>query len=144
MTSTGGSTFKGSFNGDRSFFGGLTIGELYLIRAECYARKGNRIEALKDLNTLLKSRFSGNYIEISTSSSEEALARIISERRKELVFRGLRWSDLRRLNRDSRFRVTLTKTLNGVTYTLPPQDTKYVLPIDEIEIRLTGIQQNER
>jgi hypothetical protein len=68
----------------------------------------------------------------------------LAERRKELIYRGIRWSDLRRLNRDSRFGIILTKTLNGVTYSLLPNDKRYVLPIDEIEIRLSGIQQNNR
>lgn len=141
---SGGMTYKGSYNGDKNLFGGLTIDELYLTRAECYARKGNKDDALKDLNFLLRTRWSGTFQDITATTPDDALGKILTERRKELIFRGVRWSDLRRLNRDSRFRSTLTRTVNGQTYTLAPEDSRYVLPIDETEIRLSGIQQNIR
>ena len=57
------------------------------------------------------------------------LTQILTERRKELVHRGCRWTDLRRLNMDPRFATTLTRTLLGATYTLPPNDSRYTLQI---------------
>ncbi|TFF37021.1 RagB/SusD family nutrient uptake outer membrane protein [Mucilaginibacter psychrotolerans] len=140
----GGVAFKGSYNGDKNLFGGLTTDELYLIRAECNARNGNIPSALSDYNALLKTRWSGTYTNFTTTDPKLALSQIISERRKELVFRGLRWTDLRRLNTEDDFKQTLVRTLNGQTYTLAPNDPKYVFPIDETEIRLSGIQQNDR
>jgi hypothetical protein len=56
----------------------------------------------------------------------------------------LRWIDLRRLNTDSRYAVTLTRNLNNQIYTLPPNDQRYVLPIPDLEIKLSGIEQNPR
>ena len=47
--------------------------------------------------------------------------------------------DLRILNMDISFAVTLTRNLNGVNFTLPPNDKKYVYPIPENEVRLTGL-----
>jgi tetratricopeptide (TPR) repeat protein len=139
-----GETYKGSYTGSSLLFGGLAVDEMLLIRAECNARKGNISIALNDLNKLLKNRWNENYQDISITDPTSALTYILAERRKELIYRGIRWSDLRRLNRDSRFGIILTKTLNGVTYSLLPNDKRYVLPIDEIEIRLSGIQQNNR
>ncbi|SMC37371.1 RagB/SusD family nutrient uptake outer membrane protein [Pedobacter africanus] len=139
-----GLNFKGSYNGDRSLFGGLTTGEMYLIRAEARARLGELMGALNDLNTLRRNRWIGIYADLNSADAATVLDYVIKERRRELPFRGIRWSDLRRLNTDSRFAVTLTRTNNGNTYTLPPNDKRYVLPIDEQEIRLSGIQQNER
>lgn len=139
-----GLNFKGSYNGDRSLFGGLTTGEVYLIRAEAKARAGELTAALNDLNTLRKSRWTGVYVDLNSADAATVLGYVIKERRRELPFRGIRWSDLRRLNTDSRFAVTLTRTINGNTYILPPNDKRYVLPIDDDEIRLSGIQQNER
>ncbi|MES2828280.1 MAG: RagB/SusD family nutrient uptake outer membrane protein [Bacteroidota bacterium] len=141
---TGGVTYKGNYTGDRTFFGGLATDELYLIRAEVNARKGAVKAAVADLNTLLKKRFQNNFLEVTENNAESVLALVLAERRKELLFRGLRWSDLRRLNRDPRFAVTLSRTLNNVTYTLLPNDKRYVFPLDDQEITLTGITQNDR
>jgi len=140
----GRTTYKGSYANDKNLFGGLATDELYLIRAECNARIGNIATALADLNHLLKTRWDLSYKEFSADNAEQVLTFILKERRKELVFRGLRWQDLRRLNKDSRFATTLTRTLNDQTYTLPPNDKKYVFPIDEMELKLSGIQQNDR
>jgi hypothetical protein len=139
-----GMTFKGNYSGDKNLFGGLATDELYLIRAECKARKGELNAALADLNYLLRKRCSTDYQDIVANDQHAALLIILAERRKELVFRGLRWTDLRRLNRDNSFAVTITRTLNGQVYKLLPGDKRYVLPIDEQEIRLSGIAQNER
>jgi tetratricopeptide (TPR) repeat protein len=140
----GGMTFKGNYSGDKSLFGGLATDELYLIRAECKARAGDLNAALSDLNKLLRSRWKGKYQDVVSQDQGAVLSVILKERRKELVFRGLRWSDLRRLNRDSRFAVAITRTLNDQVYQLLPGDKRYVLPIPEQEVKLGGILQNER
>ena len=143
--------FTGNYDptaGDQNFFVGLAVDELLLIRAECYARSGNTVTAMDDLNTLLSSRWNTNggitpYIAMSASSADDALIKVIAERRKELVFRGTRWTDLRRLNKDSRFAQTLSRTVLGVTYTLPPNDPRYTLLIPQDAINLGGIEQNQ-
>jgi len=137
--------FKGMYDGGRPLFSGMTTDEQYLIRAESYARAGQTTLAMADLNTLLKTRFvTGTFVPYSASSPDDALQQIITERRKELLLRGIRWQDLRRLNKDPKFAVTLTRVLNGVAYTLPPNDPRYVLPIPDYIILATGMQQNPR
>ncbi|NQX56401.1 RagB/SusD family nutrient uptake outer membrane protein [Pedobacter panaciterrae] len=136
-------TYKGSYNGDKNLFGGLATDELFLIRAESNARDGKFASALADLNHLLKNRYNRTY-KVININEEQVLNYIVKERRKELVFRGLRWQDLRRLNKDNRFSTILTRVLNNQTYNLLPNDKRYVFPIDEIELSLTGIQQNDR
>ncbi|HVV04491.1 MAG TPA: hypothetical protein VHC96_09735, partial [Puia sp.] len=49
-------------------------------------------------------------------------------RRKELAFRGLRWSDLRRLNKEEHGD-TIYHGLNGQVHRLSPGSPNYVLPI---------------
>ncbi|MBB6128612.1 RagB/SusD family nutrient uptake outer membrane protein [Mucilaginibacter lappiensis] len=143
--SSGVNTYKGSYSSSSTFFNGLTTDELYLIRAECYARLNNKDAALSDLNTLLVNRWkTGTFVPYSAASADEALKIILQERRKELIYRGLRWTDLRRLNQDSRFAAILQRNLNGIIYTLPPNDPKYVLPIPDLVIQLSGIEQNSR
>ncbi len=71
--------------------------------------------------------------------------KILEERRKELPFTGqLRWEDLRRLNKDQRFAKILVRTIAGNEYQLLPNSKRYVFPIPDIEIELSGIPQNER
>jgi hypothetical protein len=145
-TQAGALTNKTSYIGSAyQLFGGIATDEIYLIRAECYARAGNTTAAMNDLNTLLKNRYKiGTFTHLTAANAAAALALIVAERRKELCFRNLRWSDLRRLNKDPRFQVTLTRTINGQTYTLAPNSPKYVLPLDPIETTRGGLQQNPR
>jgi hypothetical protein len=143
---TGVPAFKGSYVGGLGTFAGLAINEQYLIRAEAAARAGNTAAAMQDLNALLIKRWKTNtFIPLTANNATNALDQVITERRKELPFTGiLRWIDLRRLNNESRYAVTLTRIVNNQTYTLPPNDQRYVLPIPDQEIKLSGIQQNPR
>lgn len=137
--------FKGTYSGVHTHFGGIATDEIYLIRAECNARLGNTTATLSDLNTLLVNRYqTGEFVPDSASTADQALSLVLTERRKELVFRGIRWNDLRRLNQDPRFAITLERILNGQTYLLPPNDPRYVWQIPIQEIQVSGIQQNSR
>jgi len=141
----GGYNFQGSYSGNYLLFAGLTTAEMYLIRAECKARADQVNEALADLNTLLVTRFQpGTFQPFTPANAAEALTMILTERRKELFSRALRWSDLRRLNKDPRFAVTLKRVIGGQVYTLLPEDKRYVFPIPDEEIRASGIPQNDR
>lgn len=141
-----GTVFRGSFTGTAQYFSGIATNELYMIRAECFARKNDYVSAIRDLNTLLQKRWkAGTFIPFTAANAEAALRIIITERRKELPFTGnIRWEDLRRLNKDSRFSKTLIRILNGISYTLPPGDINYTYPIPPDEIRLSGMPQNPR
>lgn len=146
FTHAGNKSFWGSYIGDGyNMFGGIATDEMYLDRAECNARLGNVAAAMADLNLLLKSRWkAGTFVNLTASDANSALSQIIAERRKELCFRNLRWSDLRRLNKESKYQITLARTINGKTYTLDPNSPRYTLPLDPIEVSSGGLQQNPR
>ena len=135
--SPSGFRFKGSYLGHAHHFAGLAVDEVYLIRAECKARVGDVQSAMDDLNTLLITRYKKDvnkrFVPLVASSAHEALERILEERRKELCFRGLRWTDLRRLNLEGRD-IALTRKLDGKEYHLSPNDPKYTYPIPEAVI----------
>lgn len=138
--------FKGSYantNITPNFlFTGVATDEMYLIRAECYARKGELEKACQDLNTLLNFRWKpGTFNPVIITTASDLLNTILSERRKELLMRGLRWIDLKRLNKEGAG-ILLVRMVNGKTYTLMPNDNFYALPIPNDIIALSGVQQN--
>lgn len=140
--------FKGSYDGSNyggNAFNGIVTDEMYLTRAECNARKGNTIAALQDLNTIMVKRWknNGSWLPFTAGSSGEALSIILQERRKELIQRGLRWPDIKRLNKEGSG-IILKRELNGKIYVLNPNDARYALPIPEDVISETGMPQNPR
>ncbi len=138
--------FSGSYIGSFYPFNGIATNELYIIRAEAYARQGDFADALSDLNTLLVNRYkTGTYSPYTTINTSDVLTLILRERAKELPFTGqLRWEDLRRLNKDPKYAKTLTRPYNSGFYSLPPNDPRYVMPIPDLEDSLSGLQQNPR
>lgn len=137
--------YRGSYNGTALLSGSPTVSEVLLIRAECNLRL-NRVNAsLDDLNWLLKNRYVTNEFEdIKEEDEEKLLDIILEERRKELVFRGLRWSDLRRINKDPKRKKTLFRTVNGEEFSIQPEDKRYTWPIPDIEVKINNMIQNER
>lgn len=123
---------------------GITTAELLLILAECQARLNNISGAETALNKLRMKRWDPEYyMPYIFSNKDAALEAILQERRRELAFRGLRWSDIKRLNRDGA-NIILTRTVKGETYTLHPNDKRYAIAIPEDIIDIANIPQNPR
>ncbi len=143
-------TYNISYYGAQDYlFTGFATDELYLIVAECETRIGEPLVALKWLNTLLENRyFKGKFKQIEYSDKFTLLDKVLQERRKELVFRGVRFSDIKRLNRDESYKTTLVREFNNKgkieRYELPPGDLRYQALIDPTVIQNTGIEQNPR
>lgn len=122
---------------------GTATNEVFLIGAECAARLGDRVKALNMLNTILVKRYkTGTFTALMANSNVEALDLILTERRKELIRRGLRFQDLKRLNKDARYAKTLTRIIGDKIYKLPPNDERYLFPIPQYIINYSGIEQN--
>src|SRR5690606_2222613 len=108
------------------------------------ARLGNRDDAMTQLNFLLKHRYIREaFVPRIASTDDEALKVILEERKKELVFRGLRWTDIRRLNKEG-YGITLLRKLDGMVYSLQPNDPTYILPIPDYIIQQNDMNQNNR
>ena len=103
---------RGYFGSGLYPFTGLAVDEVYLIKAECQARLGKDDKALETILSLLTKR----YVVDKTPSVDDiiqgrtVLEMVLEERRKELVWRGIRWHDIKRYNRDGR-NITLTRKL---------------------------------
>ncbi|WP_207531805.1 RagB/SusD family nutrient uptake outer membrane protein [Desertivirga arenae] len=135
-------SFRGGYEGNGSFFGGLATDEIYLIRAECYAREGKVSEAMSALNVLLSRRWkTGTFVPLVAANAEEALSLILRERRKELLFRTLRWPDIKRLNKEG-LNLSLKRSIGDKQFELPANDVRFAAPIPEEVIDITGMLQN--
>ena len=77
----------------------------------------------------------------TASSAQSALALILTERRKELIFRNLRWMDIKRLNKEGA-NIWLKRIVAGQTYTLPANDNRFALALPSDIISMTGMPQN--
>lgn len=146
---SGGYLFKGDYDGVgipnnnvTTFYSfvGIVTDEMYLIRAESYARAGNKASALQDLNKLLQNRYkTGHFTQVTAIDANDALIKIINERRKELLRRGTRWADIKRFTNDPQFAVMPKRIINGETSLMP---VNYTMLIPQTVIQLSGIQQN--
>jgi len=142
---SGQASYIGSYAGSGLQFGGLAVDEIYLNRAESNARIGNLKESIEDINTLLIQRFkTGTYIPVSHSIGKDSIIKlVIEERRKELIFRGVRWYDVRRLTTVGEYNNTEKRVINGEEYLLEPRSFKYTFPIPHSVIEGTKLAQNE-
>lgn len=140
-------TFKGHYSGSNTFyFTGLTSPEFLLVRAECNAWLGNLTASVKDLNRLLSNRFEPQFFEpVSEDITQSQLLRLVlSERRKELIYRGRRWHDLKRFGDEPAFAKSLVRVLDGTKYTLPSTSPRWVWPLPPDVVNLGGLKQNDR
>lgn len=107
----------------------IRVPELYLILAESYARLGNDAKAKEALNILRNSRGLENY----TESDQTLIKEILNERRREFVFEGMRFTELKRLQKGF---------IREDGTSMSPNDPRYAFPIPQLEIDRSGIPQN--
>lgn len=117
---------------------GPSVPEMLLIKAEAAARDNQPAVAMTLVNRLRASRIlPGSTVNLSATDAEDALVKVVQERRREFMFRMLRWWDMRRLKDDTRFQKTYTRTFGGSTFTLAPNSNRYVFRIAQYEINLS-------
>lgn len=138
---------------------GPTVAEVILNKAEAQARQGDYSDAMQTVNLLRvkRMRAGSEGINLTASSQEDAVKKILDERHRELPF-IMRWQDIRRLayNEVDYDDVTPSRSFYVVennlldyeqtkTYTLPLKSPRYAQPISELEIKRSGNQlvQNE-
>lgn len=137
---------------------GPNVAEMNLIIAECIARSGDASGAMTYVNKLRKNRILASvYTDLTASSKEDAIKKILMERRREMPY-VIRWYDMKRLNAlDPANQITVTRTFYKynetsvmtadptIEYKLEPNSRHYALPIssDEISKSEGAIQQNK-
>jgi hypothetical protein len=123
---------------------GTSVPEMMLIKAEVLARAGNTSAAMDEVNLLRQKRFkAADYVALTATDKNDAVVKVIEERRREFMCRLLPWMDQRRLKDDPLFTKTYTRTWQGQTYTLEPSSNRYAFPIAAYVINLNPeIEQN--
>ena len=127
--------YKGSLTGNLELFTGISLPEIYLTAAEGAIRAGNVEEGVAYLNQLGSNRYV-DFVEWENLSAEEALELVLLERRKEQVFRGTRWLDMKRLWY-LRPGPEVEREINGEVYTLASEE-QYIWEVPPYEIELEG------
>lgn len=136
--------FKGSYVGYAIPFTGLSTNELYTIAMEAAVRTNRLDQGLQLYNKLRKSRYrKDQYTEQEKVSADILLDLMKEEKRKELVMRASRWEDLKRYNFEGEL-ITLERKMDGSSYFLHPNSPKYIFPIPDYVVEMSGIQQNSR
>ena len=138
--------YIGTYSGNSQYhFTGLAVDELYLIKAESLARADRIAESVSVMQDLLKNRFLGNVVPVGIPNEKFRLTQwILDERQKELIGRSTRWTDLKRLNRSEGTQITLNRSYLNNTYSLLPNDSRYVFEIPLEEIKISELEQNHR
>ncbi|AFD06083.1 RagB/SusD family nutrient uptake outer membrane protein [Solitalea canadensis] len=145
-TANGGYDFGGgtSYNPNR----GISYAEIYLTKAECLARNGDINGALAIVNnTIRKNRMTpAGYTALTAANKEEAITAVLEERRRELAFKGMRWSDMKRLDKDGRMKPVMRYAADGtVLVTLTPGSTNYTFQIPlQVQAFNAGMPLNKR
>ncbi len=123
---------------------GTSVQEMKLIIAEAAARKNQLSAALQQLDEVRKNRFPAGYTRFETTNAEDAIKEVLKERNHELGFMGLRWFDMRRLDKENRMDTVRRYNAQGtVVATLPPHSKRYTfqIPVQVLSFN-PGMQQN--
>lgn len=140
-------SFKGTYMGFGSggFFVGPTTSEMYITSAECFIRTGEPLMAIERLSTLLNARREeGHHLTLSEEDPEKLLDLILLERRKELIHRGVRWTDIRRLNLDQKYKRDIVRVVEGdeKVYELKANSSGFVYKIPRVVVNFSGVSQD--
>lgn len=120
----------------------IRIAEMYLIRAEAYARQAspNIAAGAADLNFLRSMRIDG-YVDETFSTAQELANAVLEERFKELCFEGHRFFDLKRNN------LPVQRNASDASpewQTLPASSYRFVFPIPQAAILANpNMEQND-
>ena len=100
---------------------GIATPEVYLIKAECQARKGQISNAMATLDKVRASRIHPDCFQSSTASTEaQAIELIRRTKDNEMINTLIPFVDHKRYNAEGTYARTLTKEFDGKTYTLRP------------------------
>ena len=111
---------------------GLSTTDLYLARAESLARTGNVTEAMNVINNIRVRRIHPNtYAPLTATTEAQAMAYIKKTARIEYLFTYKNFIDIKRWNTEAAYKQTITRTVNGITYSLTPESKLWIFPFPQ-------------
>ncbi len=118
--------FSGDYSRNTSSykFCGLTSAEILLTQIECNIRLDNIEDAITGLYRFVDHRYLVRPSGIDMMDKDELLRFVLAERRKELVFRGLRWFDIRRLTKEESGVTEILRKIQGIDYSITYEEIK--------------------
>ncbi len=132
FTQRGATYYSASFRTDKFPNScGTSVQEMKLIIAEAAARDGDLPTALQQLNDIRINRFPGPAYQALESTDQETVFQwALRERAFELAYNGLRWFDMRRLDKEGMMETVHRYDADGnIIATLEPNSSKYTLQI---------------
>lgn len=126
---------------------GMTTSDLYLIKAECLIRSGyaeKLQEGMNVINYIRERRISPtDYAPLSAATEAEAMACLKKVSRIELLFTWRNFVNIKRWNTEDAYKETITRNINGATYTLKPDSPLWIFPFPQSATSFnTNITQN--
>jgi len=109
----------------------MRLAEMYLMRAEAHAYTNNDQGAIDDLDALLENRIENHQ---GVNIGGDALkALIVDERKRELMFEGFYWFDLKRMGKGfTRVPQENTSTANDLSISADDYRWQWPIPTSEI------------
>lgn len=111
---------------------GMTTSDLVLMKAECLIRTNKINEGMDEINSIRIRRIDpANYVALSAATEEQAMGYLQKTSRIEFIFTIRNFINIKRWNREGKYQQTITRTVNGKSYTLAPNSTLYVFPFPQ-------------
>jgi tetratricopeptide (TPR) repeat protein len=111
---------------------GITTSDTYLIKAECLARTQNLSGAMEIINALRKKRVvTSAYADKTGSSETEVMSQLMQFAKTEFLYTFKNYFNIKRWNTEDVYKQTISRTVNGVTYTLKPESPLWIFPFPQ-------------
>lgn len=124
--------------------GGMRSTEVMLMLAECYARRGQLDDAMKLVNDIrIKRVRPESFVPLTASTKEEAFAKVLDERSRELVITYNNFWDIRRLEAEG-IHTSVTRVLSdGTKYTVKSSSPLFTFPFPQNALDRSMLKQNQ-
>jgi hypothetical protein len=111
---------------------GITTSETLLIKAECLARTQNVSGAMDIVNTIRRHRIAASvYAPVIATTEAQAIAAIQKISHYEYLYTFKNYMNIKRWNTEDAYKQTITRNVNGKTFTLSPTSTLWIFPFPQ-------------
>jgi len=116
--------------------GGLCTSDTYFAKAECLARRAtgtDLADATAIVNTFRQYRINPAVYQPlpDATSTAQAMGYVMKVTQAENYATYKNFFDIKRWNTETAYQQTITRTINGVTYTLKPNSPLYIFPFPQ-------------